>query len=135
MRNRNLRGVSVFAGALALSLMLALSAGAADCQNVDLISGATSGNDQTVRTGIVGAFLWVQTGEYAGGDELDGTISHEIPAGAITASACPDGSVSFDVPDPAPVEVVVDVEPVEQLTPDEEAERFIADYGLSFPVA
>lgn len=115
-------GLTVVLG-LAFALMLALPASAADCQNIDLVTGNASGNNQTVHTGIVGPLLWVNTGELEADADLGvGSISHEIPAGAIGATACPDGSVSFNVPDPASVPVVVDVEPVERWTPEEEAE-------------
>jgi len=105
---------------LAIIGLFAVPATAADCLNLT-IDGETitarSGNDQMVRTALVGTFLWVQTGEYTGQDELEGTVSHDVPAGAIAASVCPDGSVNFNVA--ATVIPEPEAEGVELLTVEE----------------
>jgi hypothetical protein len=56
-------------------------------------------------------------------DFFGGETSVVVPAGAIGAVVHDDGTVSFTVPDPMPVPVVIDAPaPVELLTEDEVAE-------------
>jgi len=98
---------------------------------------------------LVGPHINVNFGDtWEGAEGWEGFIgetSFEIPAVDVTATICPDGTASYVVPEvvtPAPerdpetledltpdemtVDVVVDIEPVEV--------RFVASYGLSFPV-
>lgn len=95
-----------------LVALFALPAGAADCQTVGFDGGyitSRTGNQSTVRTGLVGSNLWVQVGEFTGQDEYEGTVSYEI-GGSTGAVVCPDGSVTFiseaplvPAPPPAPL--------------------------------
>ena len=102
MKRKALRIVGVWTTAAILVFGLSINVdAAAECQTVTISDGAITsraGNEATIRTGLVGNYLWVQVGEYVGQDELEGTVSHEVPAGATGAVVCEDGSVTFDVP-------------------------------------
>lgn len=107
------------AALVAALTLIALPATAEECQALEFDNAgyitSRSGNSTTIRTGAVGPNLWVQVGEYTGQDEYEGTISYPIPAGASSATVCPDGSVVFRTDleyDPMPTLIVADVEPV-----------------------
>jgi len=112
--------------AILMLVAFSLPAGAASCQELSFDDGyivERSGNTETVRTGLVGGYLWVQVGEFVGQDELEGTVSHEISPETIRATVCDDGSVTqilgaLVVNPPAGN----DGDGVERLTPDEAAE-------------
>lgn len=93
-------------------MVLAIPAAASDCQSLTFDGGyitGRSGNTDLVRTGLIGSNLLVQVGEYTGQDEYEGTITHQVPASAVGATVCPDGSVSFEQ-----AAVVAESEPVEE---------------------
>jgi hypothetical protein len=148
----NLRHVAwTVALGLALSVMLALSAGAAECQTLQidaLTITARSGEVDEVRTGIVGNYLWVQTGIRDGRDEYADTVSHQVPYGTSGASVCSDGSVEFtavpsavDEVDPGPVSppnpplVQVDPMPVPVVIDVGPAWNFLTEAGYAQIVA
>lgn len=120
------------AALVAALTLIALPATAEDCQaltfDAEQYITSRSGNDATIRTGAVGPNLWVQVGEYTGQDEYEGTISYPIPAGASSATVCPDGSVVFRTDlefDPMPTLIVADVEPVTVEPVVERAPEFV----------
>ena len=119
---RRARWLSVILLAAFGALFFATSARASDCQTVTFEAGyitSRSGNDQTIRTGLIGKYLNVQVGEYTGQTEQDvSTFSVDVPVDAVAATVCPDSTVSFVLSDPAPVPVVVDTEPTTTLTDD-----------------
>jgi len=103
-------------------LTLALPASAATCRSL-IISGdvlnpaitAESGNDTgSIRTAIVGTFLWVQYGNpESSSDEYANTVSVELSPNVTGATICEDGLVQLveasiaepdtpEAPEPAP---------------------------------
>lgn len=118
--------VSALVMAILMLVAFSLPAGAASCQTLTFDDGyivERSGNTETVRTGLVGSYLWVQLGEYTGQDELEGTVSHEISPQTYRATVCDDGSVT-QILDALVINPPAgnDGDGVERLTPDEAAE-------------
>lgn len=98
--------------AVLIGIALALPANAAGCETYDFTTRTFSGQGDGLYvswvTQDVNSQLWVNTGEFEADADLGvGSVAHSVPADAVTATVCPDGSVSFvtsgvvDVPDVA----------------------------------
>lgn len=103
-------------------LTMALPASAATCRSLTIsgdelnpsITGESGDDTGSIRTAIVGTFLWIQYGNPENtGDEDANTVSVELSPNVIGATVCDDGLVhmveatitppeTLDVPEPVP---------------------------------
>lgn len=104
-----------------------LTAQAAECATyqIGLIDGTTHITGRNDAPGVFvsleGHYLQVALGELDPDADLGvGVTSHDVGKDVIGATVCPDGSVAFDIADPAPVPIVVDIEPSAELLTDSE---------------
>lgn len=86
--------------AVLIGIALALPANAAGCETYDFQARTFSGQGDGLYvswvTQDVDSQLWVNTGEFEADADLGvGSVAHSVPADAVTATVCPDGSVSF----------------------------------------
>lgn len=103
-----------FLAATAL-VVAALPVSAAECVTVDIVwadstpvlsdPGQDGYGDGSIDVSTVGVFLWTQ----------GGNISHEIPADAVGATVCADGSATFTAGEPVAYDepVICDCDEVE----------------------
>lgn len=113
-------------------MFIALPASASECLSLtidDYIVTSVSEQNENIRIGIIGDFLWVQTGPNVGQDEYEGTISFAVND-ATGATVCDDQTVTFTYDEFESVAVTVDPPAVEAPTPEEVAAAPELDYSL-----